>query len=181
MTGSVPRFWVLFRSACTWIRGSILSDKVIFYIVNEHAADDISVNRMTKVSANLSKKSLEQWEELDPVSSPISVFSWISSVEIWSGIADFFITIVKTSAALVMLIRLKVLRFFVSFRISQHFWKVREQSHCSEELFAHCSLQRCWHTLRGVEAMGIWELRVLSSAWELFPECVGPYFTWVQL
>lgn len=73
MTASVPRFWVLLWSARTWIRGSILSDKIIFYIVNEHTADDLSVNRMTEVSANLSKKSLEQWEELDSVSSPVSV------------------------------------------------------------------------------------------------------------
>lgn len=91
MTGSVPRFWVLLRSARTWIRGSILSDMIIFYIVNEHTADDISVNRMMEASANPSKKSLEQWEELDPVSSPVSVTSWMSSVEIWSGIVDFFL------------------------------------------------------------------------------------------
>lgn len=38
----------------------------MFCIVNEHTADDLSVNRMTKVSTNLSKNSLEQWEELDP-------------------------------------------------------------------------------------------------------------------
>lgn len=67
-----------------------MSDKIIFYIVNEHTADDISVNRMMEASANPSKKSLEQWEELDPVSSPVSVTSWMSSVEIWSGIVDFF-------------------------------------------------------------------------------------------
>lgn len=91
MTGSVPRFWVLLWSARTWIRGSILSDMIIFYIVNEHTADDISVNRMMEASANPSKKSLEQWEELDPVSSPVSVTSWMSSVEIWSGIVDFFL------------------------------------------------------------------------------------------
>lgn len=45
---------------------------------------------MMEVSANLSKKSLEQWEELDPVSSPESVSSWMSLVEIWSGIDFFF-------------------------------------------------------------------------------------------
>lgn len=128
MTGSVPRFWVLLQSACTWIRGSILPDKIIFYIVNEHTADDISVNRMMEVSANLSKKSLEQWEELDPVASPVSVSSWMSSIEIWSGIADFFITIVKTSAALVLLISLKVLRFFVFSNFSAFLKSKRAES-----------------------------------------------------
>lgn len=61
-------------SAGTQIKGRILSGKIIFYIVNEHTADDLSVNRMTKVSANLSKNSFEQWEELDPDPSPVSVF-----------------------------------------------------------------------------------------------------------
>lgn len=105
-----------------------MPDKIIFYIVNEHTADDISVNRMMEVSANLSKKSLEQWEELDPVASPVSVSSWMSSIEIWSGIADFFITIVKTSAALVLLISLKVLRFFVFSNFSAFLKSKRAES-----------------------------------------------------
>lgn len=55
------------------------------------------------------------------MSNPVSASSWMSSVEIWSGIADFSIAIVKTSTAPVILIRLKMLRFLVSFQISQHF------------------------------------------------------------
>lgn len=47
-------------SGGTQIKGKILSGKMIFCIVNEHTADDLSVNWMKKVSANLSKTSLEQ-------------------------------------------------------------------------------------------------------------------------
>jgi len=53
MIGSVPRCLVLLWSALTQIEGRILSGKIIFCIVNEHTADDLSVNRMMKVSANL--------------------------------------------------------------------------------------------------------------------------------
>lgn len=55
----------------TQIKGRALSGKIMFCIVNKHTADDLSVNRMMKVSANLSKNSLEQWEGLDPDSSPV--------------------------------------------------------------------------------------------------------------
>lgn len=76
MIGSVPRFLVLLWSVRTQIKGRILSGKIIFCIVNEHTADDLSINRMTKVSANLSKNSLEQWEERDPDPCPVSVSFW---------------------------------------------------------------------------------------------------------
>jgi len=54
-----------------------------------------------------------------------------------------FVIIVKTLTALVMSVRLKPLRFSLSFQTSQHFQKIRGQGPCSGELFAGGSLPCC--------------------------------------
>lgn len=53
-----------------------MSVKIIFWIVNEHTADDLSVNKMMEVSVNLGKNSFEQQEKLDPDPGPVSLSFW---------------------------------------------------------------------------------------------------------
>lgn len=68
-----------------------MSGKIMFCIVNEHTADDLSVNRMMKVSANLSKNSLDQWKGLEPDSSPVSM-SFNGRVQLKSGLVQQILT-----------------------------------------------------------------------------------------